>query len=433
MLSDLAFDLAREGRRVAVVSSRQRYDAPGVRLAARETVGDVEIYRVWTSRFGRFNLVGRAVDYLTFYVSAAWRLWRLARAGDVVVAKTDPPMLSVVAGPIARLRRARLVNWLQDIFPEVAEVLGLGNSRLGRIGYRALKRVRNRSLKVAAMNVAIGERMADRLADNGVTAERVAVIPNWADGTRIRPIAPQENALRRSWDLASAFIVGYSGNLGRAHEYQTLLDAIEQIESGGRGAPAEREAAGLAQKNQLPRPVIWLFIGGGAQYDRFKRAVAERGLSSVMFQSYQPRERLAESLSVADVHLVSLRAELEGLIVPSKFYGVAAAGRPTIFIGDVDGEIAEAVRSHGCGLVVAEGDGAALAQSVTALAHDAALCVAMGARARAAFESAYDKTVAVARWQAVLSALEGRQAAGMQPETDGPVRSAVSVSVPPAD
>ena len=118
MLSDLAFDLARQGERVTVITSRQRYDAPNVALPAKETIDGVEIFRVWTSRFGRQNLIGRSADYLSFYVTAAWTLLRLARRGDIVIAKTDPPMLSVIAAPIARLRGARLVNWLQDIFPD---------------------------------------------------------------------------------------------------------------------------------------------------------------------------------------------------------------------------------------------------------------------------------------------------------------------------
>src|SRR5262245_3258216 len=90
----------------------------------------------------------------------------------------------------------------------------------------------------------------------------------------------------------------------------------------------------------LTPDIVWLFIGGGALYRQFETEIRCRGLRSVQYQPYQPRDRLADSLSAADVHIVSLRPALEGLVVPSKFYGIAAAGRPTIFIGDKDGEIA---------------------------------------------------------------------------------------------
>ena len=132
MLTDLAFGLARRGWRVRVVTSRQRYDDPGARLPPREILDGVVVDRIPTTRFGRTSLFGRAIDYLTFYLSAAWTLLRVIREGDVVVAKTDPPLLSILTTPIVRLRRAIAVNWLQDLFPEVATGVGLGQRRAGK-------------------------------------------------------------------------------------------------------------------------------------------------------------------------------------------------------------------------------------------------------------------------------------------------------------
>jgi len=137
MLTDLAFGLARRGWQVVVITSRQRYDAPLEPLLARESVAGVRIVRIWTSSFGRANLFGRLLDYLTFYLSASVNLWRLSRRHDVVIAKTDPPMLMIIAAPICRLRGAQLVNWLQDIFPETAQSLGVGGA-LARFPYTLL-------------------------------------------------------------------------------------------------------------------------------------------------------------------------------------------------------------------------------------------------------------------------------------------------------
>jgi glycosyltransferase involved in cell wall biosynthesis len=122
---------------------------------------------------------------------------------------------------------------------------------------------------------------------------------------------------------------------------------------------------------------------------------------------YQPRERLGESLSAADVHLVSLRPELEGLIVPSKFYGICAAGRPTIFVGDANGEIAGLVARHECGRTVAVGDAAGLARTILDLAADPDLCRRMGQCARPAFDAEFDKSIAVARWEKLLLDVDG--------------------------
>lgn len=392
MLSDLAFTLAADSRPVTVITSRQRYDAPGVPLAPRETVAGVDVARVWTSRFGRQNLIGRSFDYLSFYLTAAWRLFWLAKPGDIVVAKTDPPMLAVIAHPIARLRGAKFINWLQDIFPEVALALGVGTGLLPRMIFAVLRRFRDGTLRRADANVVIGTLMAKRLAVLKVPSSRISLISNWADGALLRPVDARTNPLRASWGLDGQFVVGYSGNLGRAHEYATLIDAIQRLEKVAKSTP---------------KPAIsWLFIGGGAMFEEFKNEVQRLQLTSVQFRPYQPKERLAESLSAADVHLVSLRAELEGLIVPSKFYGIAAAGRPTVFIGAHDGEIGQILLKHNCGVTVPSGDGEQLAKTIMALAIDTALLQAMGDNALEVFRLQFDKPIAMQRWRDLLMAFE---------------------------
>jgi glycosyltransferase involved in cell wall biosynthesis len=387
MVSDLAFHLAGRGYRVAVVTSRLRYEDAAAAYPALESVAGVEVHRVWTSSFGRFVLPGRAFDYLTFYLSAARALNRLLRAGDVVVAKTDPPLISVVAQGAASRRGAHLVNWTQDLFPEIAAALGVGflNGRFGRW----VRRLRNRSLARADMTVAIGERMAQRLVAEGVPEDRVRIIHNWVDGDVIHPLPRQGNPVRAEWGLEDRFAVGYSGNFGRVHEYETVLAA----------------AALLSEE----KDVVFVFIGGGASLDRFKEACALRHLENVRFFPYQPEERLRESLGACDLHLVILRPEIEGLVVPSKFYGVAAAGRPTLFIGDPEGEIARLIGQAEAGLWVKTGDGEALAAAVRRLRDDAVFRENLGRNARALFDRAFSRDRALAAWEEALGTVLSRR------------------------
>jgi glycosyltransferase involved in cell wall biosynthesis len=133
-----------------------------------------------------------------------------------------------------------------------------------------------------------------------------------------------------------------------------------------------------------------------------KAETEARQLRSVLFQAYQPREVLAESLSAADVHLVTLRPDLEGLIVPSKIYGILAAGRPAIFIGDKDGEIGRLLDRADCGVTVAEGDAKALAATILAWSQAPQRAADMGQKARALFTSSYDLPFAVQRWKALM-------------------------------
>ena len=390
LLSDLAFALSQQGYQVTVVTSRLRYDGSD-RLPARETIQGVDVRRVWSSQWGYGGLLGRAFDYGSFYVTAAWCLWRLTRRNDIIVAKTDPPLLSVMGALIAKLKGARLVNWLQDIFPEVAETLNVGGGPAGVV-FRLIRPLRNWSLQQACTNVVVGAKMAERVEAEGIPPNRIRIISNWSDDSLIVPIDPTENKLRKNWGLHDFFVVGYAGNLGRAHDVVTIIAAIAQLQEQANGAPL----------TDVAHRISFTFVGGGVQLARLEREARERRFTNVQVHPYQPREHLAETLGVADLHLVSLNPKLEGLIVPSKFYGIAAAGRPTIFIGAVGGEIARLIDQAGCGFAVAPGDVKALVDRILQLAGNPELCRRLGARARAAFEERWDKGSAVEQWQQLL-------------------------------
>jgi len=320
------------------------------------------------------------MDYLSFYLGAGWRLVRECRAGDVLVAKTDPPLISVVAGWAARWRGARLVNWVHDLFPEIAERLGV--RFVGGPSARALRALRDRSLMGATCNVAIGSAMAAKLSDLGVPGNRVSIIHNWGDGEAIRPMPLAGHRLREAWKLENRFVVAYSGNMGYAHEFDTILDAADRL----RG----RE------------DVVFLFIGGGVRRGAIEAEAGRRGLANICFKPYQPRERLGESLTAANAHLVSLLPRLEGLMVPSKFYAVAAAGRPILFIGASDGELASLVGESGCGYRIAPGQGDVLAERIETLTGDPELARRQGDAARRLFEQRFDRRLAAEAWGHVL-------------------------------
>ncbi len=380
MLSDLAFDLAKDGVNVHIVTGRQLYDDPSTLLPSTESINDVKIHRIWATRFGRGRLLGRALDYLTFYLSAGMRLLRLVDREDLVVAKTDPPLISAVVAIATRMRSARFINWVQDLFPEVAAALNIKG--VNGFAFRLIRRIRNMSLRTAVMNVALGELMAECLANQKVGRDRIKIIPNWADEQELVPVPAHGNPLRIEWGLRDRFVVGYSGNLGRAHEFDTMLAAAESL----------REDSAI----------IFLIVGGGAQLDRLKTNVAKRGLRNFVFRPYQPRDKLAQSLSAADVHLISLKPQLEGMIVPSKFYGIAAVGLPTIFIGQKSGEIASILLREDCGFAVEIGDFANLCTNLQLLRNDESLRSRLGANARRAFETQFSRRKATAAWRELL-------------------------------
>jgi glycosyltransferase involved in cell wall biosynthesis len=286
-----------------------------------------------------------------------------------------------------------LVNWLQDLFPEVASVL-TPNLIPKRIE-RQLAAARDRSLRRAAMNVVLGEGMRDRVLSAGIDASRVRIVPNWADTTSVVPMPTIDSATRRRIALDGRFIIGYSGNLGRAHEFETLIGAARLLRTDPRFA--------------------FLITGGGAKAEAVRNSVQSLGLDSFFFQSYQPAELLSDSLAAADAHFVSLLPALEGLIVPSKLYGILAAGRPVVFVGDPGSDLAKLVREQRCGVVVAVGDSEGLAAELRALRDDPGRLESMGARARELALARYTKEHAVAEWLALLDVIAPSVIRRMQP------------------
>lgn len=387
LLSDLAFALARTGHEVTAICSRQSYADPSAKFPAEELVEGVRILRVGSTRFGRGG-AGRMFDYASFLLGALLRVWQLARPGDVLLVKTDPPMLSVPMSWIANIRKARQVNWLQDVFPEVA--LQLGVRGVAGPLHALLRSLRNRSLRAAAMNVVIGERMRRLLIENGVPQGRLRIIHNWSDGVAIQPIGRESNPLRRDWALGEKFIVGYSGNMGRAHGFDTLLGAV-------------RELAGDTH-------IHFLFIGDGRQLERIREFATSHGTRNVSLQPFQPRERLGLSLTVPDLHVVTLKPALEGLIVPSKVYGALAAGVPVLFIGDPAGEVADIIGGGisgtlCCGDAISEGDVESVVRAIRKLASDHRLRLEQGSNARTLFMAHYDKHIALRKWIDLLEAV----------------------------
>jgi glycosyltransferase involved in cell wall biosynthesis len=379
LLSDLAFDLASRGQDIHVITGGQLYTDPGASLLSEEVIRGVHVFRVRTSRFGRARLWGRMLDYLTFYLGATWRLFRSIQPGDVVVAKTDPPMISVCAAWAAKIKKGVLVNWIQDLFPEVATSLDVYGVR---VLAPMLKRLRNGSLRQARSNVVLGARMAQRLRDEGVPSNRITVIENWADGDVIQPVPREDNPLLREWGLEGKFVLGYSGNMGHVHEFKTIIDAAERLKD----EPA----------------IVFVFIGDGIARPWLEAETAERGLTNVQFHPYQPADRLRWSLNVPDVHFVSLKPALEGLIVPSKFYGIAAAGRAVIHVGDPGGEIPRILEREQCGWSYGIGEVGPLAQCILGLSQRPTEAAEAGLRARRAFDRQYARAHALKSWRALL-------------------------------
>jgi colanic acid biosynthesis glycosyl transferase WcaI len=364
---------------ISVLCGQPNANPTGVayRRWGREVRNGVTIHRVWHTRFPKSFLPGRAVNYVSFLLAALWTAW-WTRRPDVVVVETDPPLLSLIGGLLQRWRGAKLIVYLQDIHPDIAVALGkLRDNWMTRLVRRRLFAVYRRADRV----VVLSRDMRQHVIDGGVRPDRVVVIPNWIDTASVHPVK-QHNAFRQRHQLNGQFVVMYSGNLGLCQQLEDVIAAADCL---------RRRA-----------DIVFLLVGGGALQKQLESQVAERTLPNVRFLPYEPKSRLAESLSAADVHLVPLDPRVAAFLMPSKLYGVLASGTPLIAIAPESCELSELTKNQAVGLVTPPGDPQALAQAIERLADNPADLPEMARRARQLAEQQYDRKTVTARFGKLL-------------------------------
>lgn len=384
MAKDLADTLVARGHQVTAISSRSIYGKSGAVLAKQETIDGIEVRRVGFSLFGKAGTAARLADFLFFYLLASVKMLTI-RKPDVVVGFTTPPFIALLAIISAKLRGARSVYWLMDLYPDVPVACGMmkASSPLTRV----LEWFSRRILKGADATVVLGRCMRDKVLAKGAPADRVKLIPVWSDLGESEPMASADNPFRTRWALEGKFCVMYSGNFGIGHEARTICDTVERLK--------DRD------------DIRFVFVGGGKRRKEVEAFIKERGLSNAKYYDYVPREDIGQSLSAADVHLISLREGCEGIICPSKLFGVMAVAKPSVYVGNPTSEIARVLTESGSGFLVRQGQDQAMAAAITRLADDRALAASMGQAARRELVGKYDKQTLCRQWVEMLEQLAG--------------------------
>jgi colanic acid biosynthesis glycosyl transferase WcaI len=373
LLTDLAEDLQAIGHEVHVFTSRQLYNRPQAKLPEEEIWQGIRIHRLGTSCFGRRHFWLRLVDALTFHL-ALGSAKKLTVKPDAWFVMTEPPLILNTVVKLQRQLGGRIIHHVDDLYPDLAMALG-SLPRRGPIA-TLLDRWAKEGLVKCDQVLALGECMAAVLKKKGVADDRLTITPPWADGNRLTPLDHGENRFRQEIGIASdQLVVMYSGNMGLGHRFETILEAARSL------SPNDK--------------VQFVFIGDGAkknQIDAFRQA---HNLKNIMMLPYQPRERLRETLSAGDIHLISLDAKVQGFIVPSKLAGILAVGRPAVFVGDKENSLAGAILREHCGHVIPEGDAGQLVKIIEGLLKNPEDRRRLGESARNLFAREYDRTVVV--------------------------------------
>ncbi len=345
MLRDLARSFAREGWRVTVVTTGAH--------GGKERDGSIRVIRIKGS-----DRPESALAYLWVLIKMTWAALRLSPS-HLIVTLSDPPLLAVVGQVVRRFKGGRHINWCHDLYPDIFPAL---NVRMPRFVMAGLKGLMTKALTRCDKVIVIGRCMAQSLTKNGLDPCHITVIPNWPDFELMRQMTSTANddhhiSKRMMHDVEGAtpydeqlqngprFRVLYAGNIGRAHPIDSVLDAAEIL------------------VEEHPE-IEFVFVGDGPKFDKIAEQRSLRNLSNIRLMPYQPASTLRALMESGDVHLISVKDEAAGLLVPCKLYSALAAKRPCIFVGPEHSETAKVIHDFNAGVVVAQGDARALADQI---------------------------------------------------------------------
>jgi colanic acid biosynthesis glycosyl transferase WcaI len=334
----------------------------------RASMPRVKIVRSGGLAFSR-GKIGRVVSYASFFAGAAVRGFRGPKPA-LVLTLTTPPLISLLGTLLKRLRGSQHFIWEMDLYPDIAVDLNVLNPR--SVVTRLIGRVADFSRKRADGIIALGEEMKARLVARGIPEHKILVAENWADGCEILPAPFEEGPL----------VVHYSGTFGLAHEEHTITEAMRRLRGD--------------------RRFRFVFAGGGARRERLEEFCRAEGIGTAEFRPYARRSELGQSLAEAHVGLVTQIPKTLGAVVPSKTYGIMAAGRPVLYVGPRSATPARVLECYGCGWRIEPGDATGIIRLLERLEGDRDLLRQAGARGRRAFEKYYDRPIGVGKILSIL-------------------------------
>ncbi len=380
-MTELAEALAEKGVDVEVWAGQPTIHRELGKLARRMEHAGIRIRRLRGTRFPKLNTAGRVVNQLTFAGSVMARV-ALQRPRKPLLVLTNPPFLAPILAVNRVLGGAPYAYLVFDVYPDTA--VNLDVLEEGSAVARLWELTNKVSYRFASRTIFIGRCMEDIVRPRlpRKARDRSVIIPVWADDPAISATTGEGPFLDR-WDLRGKFVVGYSGNMGRFHDMETLMAAARRLR--------DRE------------DIQFLLVGEGFKKEYCQEYAQEHGLPNVRFETYVPREELGHLLHTFDVGLVSLLEGQEGLSVPSKTFGLLAAGTPVLGVMSPRSEIARILTERECGRCLRPGDVDGLVDAIVELKEDEKLAAKFSRNGRSAVQETYGLRAVADRYVELLA------------------------------
>jgi colanic acid biosynthesis glycosyl transferase WcaI len=355
---------------VHVLSSQPTYSSRGMRAPASEKLNGVQVYRCPSTTLNKDILLYKLINISTISTSIFIQALLRIRKNDLALVVTNPPLLPFVTLFACRLRGVKMVLLIHDVYPDVMELAGLLSPKgiPSRIIDKFTRRLYKSSEKIVTLGRDMQALIERKMGDSSSTG-KVIVITNWGDVKQIVPKTRQGNNLIEKLGLGDKFVVQYSGNMGRTHGLEVLLETAKILRTEGR--------------------IHFLVIGSGAKHKWFRAEAQNHKLENITFLPYLPRNELDISLNACDIAVISFVKNMAGVSVPSRMYNIMSAGKPIIAVADDTSELAMVVNEEQIGWVVPPGSLGKFRQAILEAYRDSERLLEMGFRARVAVERKY--------------------------------------------
>ncbi len=338
--------------------------------------GDIYLKFLWIPSFLKKKKIWCHIFY---YLTAPFSILR--RKSSLNIFFTQPPLFFIVGSFFSRLVKTPYIIHVMDMHPDMLGALNIVSKE--SFAYRFLDRMAVHSYKKAEKIVVIGDCMKSKLLKRGIDKNKINLIPNYTFSA-IRPIEDDENKFLREHNLQDNFLILYSGNMGKPHEFETILS--------------------VAQDLKEYKDIKFIFVGGGAKYKKVQNSA--EGNNNVLTFDYQPIELLPSILSAADIHFISLRRDLSGILVPSKFYSSLATAKAVVFEGDRACEVAQVIDQNNCGTVVEPKDYEGLKEAILSYYNDGDKCKRFGNNGYELYHKQYDSKIATEKYFSLIKGVK---------------------------
>lgn len=369
---------------VRVLSVQPTYDARGTKAPTDEILNNVRIHRCLSTTLNKNILLFRLFNLFTISVSIFFNALFRIHKDDIVLVITNPPSLPFIASMTSRLRGAKLILRVEDLYPEVLVAAGLINAK--SLLVKILNTIHRLLYQHADRIIVLGRDMLARVKDKiGNDTAHVALIPHWADSDQITPLPRENNALLRRLGLLDKFVIQYSGNMGRTHDLEILIRCADILETQS--------------------DIHFLFIGSGAKEPALRKIVNELRPKNVTILPPQPRENLALSLNACDLSVISFVKGMAGVSVPSRMYNIMSAGKPILAIADSKSELSQVITEENIGWVVKPESPALVASTIMEAKAHRNLLDQMSVRARLAAVKKYAYPIIIRKHEDLIDNL----------------------------